>query len=242
MDLQHTSANLFAWMRVHKLKTAGYAILILFLSQYVMLPNNSLQDLRKENPGKTALMEQRADEAQSEGKGFALQQQWVPMSRISPNLVHAVITSEDGTFYEHAGIDWYELDKSIEKDIEKGKPARGGSTITQQLAKNLFFSTSKSYGRKLKELIVALRMERQLSKKRILELYLNVIEWGPGIFGAEAASRRYFGKPASQLSREEAACMAAVIPSPLKHAPNSGSAYVARRSSLILTRMSSRGY
>jgi monofunctional glycosyltransferase len=187
-------------------------------------------------------MQQRVNEAESEGKTLSIQQQWVPMSRISPNLVHAVVTSEDGTFYEHAGIDWYELDKSIEKDIEKGKPSRGGSTITQQLSKNLFFSTSKSYGRKVKELIVALRMERQLSKKRILEIYLNIIEWGPGVFGAEAASRKYFGKPASQLSREEAARMAAVIPSPLKQAPNSGSAYVARRSSLILSRMASRGY
>jgi monofunctional glycosyltransferase len=242
MQLNDYTTRTFSWIRAHKLKSAAYAVLILFLSNYVMLPNNSLQDLRKENPGKTALMEQRENEARSDGKPFSVQQQWVPLSRISPNLVHAVITSEDGTFYEHAGIDWYELDKSIEKDIEKGKPARGGSTITQQLSKNLFFSTSKSYGRKVKELIVALRMERQLSKKRILEIYLNIIEWGPGVFGAEAASRRYFGKPASQLSREEAALMAAVIPSPLKHAPNAPSAYILRRSSLILSRMASRGY
>ncbi|HLP16280.1 MAG TPA: monofunctional biosynthetic peptidoglycan transglycosylase [Bacteroidota bacterium] len=242
MNFKDTKATVLAWIRAHKMKTAAYAVLALVLSQYVMLPNNSLQDLRKENPGRTALMRQRESEAEAEGKPFSIQQQWVPISRISPHLVHAVITSEDGTFYEHAGIDWYELEESIEKNIEKGKPARGGSTITQQLSKNLFFSTSKSYGRKAKELIVALRMERQLSKKRILEIYLNIIEWGPGIFGAEAASRRYFGKPASQLSREEAACLAAVIPSPLKHAPNAGSAYVARRSSLILYRMASRGY
>ncbi|MGE5315474.1 MAG: monofunctional biosynthetic peptidoglycan transglycosylase [Acidobacteriota bacterium] len=242
MDVKDKSAKLLAWMRAHKLKTALYAVLALVLLQYVMLPNNSLQDLRKGNPGETALMKQRESEAASDGKPYSIQQQWVPISRISPHLVHAVITSEDGTFYEHAGIDWYELEESIEKNIEKGKPARGGSTITQQLSKNLFFSTSKSYGRKAKELIVALRMERQLSKKRILELYLNVIEWGPGIFGAEAASRRYFGKPASALSREEAARMAAVIPSPLRHAPNVGSAYVQRRAGLILARMASRGY
>jgi monofunctional glycosyltransferase len=242
MDIDHILHPTLAWIRTHKLKTAAYAVIALFLSQYVTLPNNSLQDLRKENPGVTALMEQRITEADAAGKKFSIQQVWVPISKISPHLVHAVITSEDGTFYEHAGIDWYELDQSIEKNLEKGKPARGGSTITQQLSKNLYFSTSKSYGRKVKELIVALRMERQLSKKRILEIYLNIIEWGDGVFGAEAASRKYFGKPASMLSREEAARMAAVIPSPLKHAPNSGSPYVVRRSSLILNRMSSRGY
>lgn len=229
-------------MRAHKLKTAGYAVLVLILSQYVLLPNNSLQDLRKENPGVTALMEQRISEAEAEGKPFSIQKTWVPLSKISPHLVHAVITSEDGTFYEHAGIDWYELEESIEKNMEKGKTARGGSTITQQLSKNLFFSTSKSYGRKAKEMIVALRMERQLSKKRILEIYLNIIEWGNGVFGAEAASRKYFGKPASMLSREEAAYMAAVIPSPRKHAPNAPSSYISRRASLILLRMASRGY
>jgi len=232
----------WAWVKSHKATSVGYLILLLLLSQYVTLPNNSLQDLRKENPGMTALMQQRVDEAESAGKKFSLQQAWVPLSKISPHLVHAVITSEDGTFYEHAGIDWYELEESIEKNMEKGKPARGGSTITQQLSKNLFFSTSKSYGRKAKELIVALRMERQLPKKRILEIYLNIIEWGDGVFGAEAASRKYFGKPAALLTREEAARMAAVIPSPLKHAPNAGSPYVLRRSSLILSRMASRGY
>jgi monofunctional biosynthetic peptidoglycan transglycosylase len=242
MEQQQLLHQAWAWVRSHKATSLGYLLLLLVLSQYVTLPNNSLQDLRKENPGITALMQQRMDEAESAGKKFSLQQTWVPLSKISPYLVHAVITSEDGTFYEHAGIDWYELEESIEKNMEKGKPARGGSTITQQLSKNLFFSTSKSYGRKAKELIVALRMERQLPKKRILEIYLNIIEWGDGIFGAEAASRKYFGKSAAFLTREEAARMAAVIPSPLKHAPNAGSAYVLRRSSLILSRMASRGY
>jgi len=241
-----TSTSIFtsvlSWARAHKLKAVAYALALVVLSQYALLPNNSLQDLRKENPRRTALMQQRIDEADAAGKPITLQQTWVPISRISPHLVHAVITSEDGTFYEHAGIDWYELEESIEKNIEKGKPARGGSTITQQLSKNLFFSTSKSYGRKAKEMIVALRMERRLSKKRILEIYLNIIEWGSGVFGAEAAARKYFGKSASALTREEAARMAAVIPSPLRHAPNAGSAYVARRSSLILYRMASRGY
>ncbi|MEW6061962.1 MAG: transglycosylase domain-containing protein, partial [Bacteroidota bacterium] len=120
--------------------------------------------------------------------------------------------------------------------------ARGGSTISQQLAKNLYLSTSKDPIRKFKEVVITLRMERILSKRRILEIYLNVIEWGNGIFGAEAAARRYFGKSASELTREEAARMAAVIPSPRKHTPNDMSRYVQRRSSIILTRMAARGY
>ena len=158
------------------------------------------------------------------------------------HLVHAVIVSEDGTFYENGGVDWYEVEESIEKNLEEGKAARGASTISQQLAKNLFLSTSKDPLRKLKELVITLRMERMLSKERILEIYLNVIEWGNGVFGAEAAAKKYFGKSASAITREEAARLAAVIPSPLRHQPNQPSQYVERRASLILERMTARGY
>ncbi len=186
-------------------------------------------------------MEQREKETGSSDKQFTIQQQWVPISRISKNLINAVIVSEDGMFYEHDGVDWYELEESIRKNLEKGKAARGGSTISQQLSKNLYLSTSKDPVRKLKELIITLRMERTLSKRRILEIYLNVIEWGNGVFGAEAAAKKYFGKSASQLTREEAAQMAAVIPSPRKFKPNVMSRYVTRRSSIILNRMSARG-
>ncbi|MFZ4619205.1 MAG: monofunctional biosynthetic peptidoglycan transglycosylase [Bacteroidota bacterium] len=229
------------WMKANKLRSVIGGILILLFIQYLALPNNSLQSLRKNNPGRTAMMDQRVDEASSAGKQFSIQQTWVPMSRISRNLVNAVIVSEDGMFYEHEGVDWYEVGESIEKNFEKGKAARGGSTISQQLSKNLYLSTSKDPVRKLKELVITLRMERMLSKRRILEIYLNVIEWGDGVFGAEAAARKFFGKSASQLSREEAAQMAAVIPSPRKHQPNIMSRYVARRSSIILSRMSARG-
>jgi len=229
------------WAKQNKLKAIIVGLLSIFFLQYLTLPNNSLQSLRKNNPKKTAMMEQRDAEAVSSDKEFKIQQQWIPISRISRNLINAVIVSEDGMFYEHDGVDWYEMEESILKNLEKGKAARGGSTISQQLSKNLYLSTSKDPIRKFKELIITLRMERTLSKRRILEIYLNVIEWGNGVFGAEAAARKYFGKSASQLSREEAAQMASVIPSPRKHQPNVMSRYIARRSSIILSRMSARG-
>jgi len=229
------------WIHSNKLKSAiGIIAFIIFL-QYLTLPNNSLQSLRKNNPGTTAMMLQRIDESSSKDKKFVIQQHWIPISRISKHLVNAVIVSEDGMFFEHEGIDWYEVGESIEKNFEKGKAARGGSTISQQLSKNLYLSTSKDPIRKLKELIITLRMERTLSKRRILEIYLNVIEWGNGVFGAEAAAKKYFGKSAFQLSKEEAAQMAAVIPSPRRHKPNDMSRYVTRRTSIILSRMSARG-
>lgn len=233
--------SLLEWMNANRIRTAVYAAAGLLFLQYLVLPNNSLQSLRKNNPVRTAMMEQRMREAEDAEKKFIIQQNWVPLSRISRHLINAVIVSEDGMFYEHEGIDWYELGESIEKNLEKGKAARGGSTITQQLSKNLYLSTSKDPVRKLKELVITLRMERTLSKRRILEIYLNVIEWGDGIFGAEAAARRYFGKSAANLTREEAAQMAATIPSPRKQRPNVLNRYVARRSSIILSRMSARG-
>jgi len=233
--------TLIRWTKSNKLKSIILGVGSLLFLQYLILPNNSLQSLRKNNPKKTAMMEQREAEAALSDKPFAIQQHWIPISRISRNLINAVIVSEDGMFYEHDGVDWYEVEESIIKNLEKGKAARGGSTISQQLSKNLYLSTSKDPVRKLKELIITLRMERTLSKRRILEIYLNVIEWGNGIYGAEAASKKYFGKSSSQLTREEAAQMAAVIPSPRRFQPNVMSRYVARRSSIILNRMSARG-
>lgn len=232
----------FSWARVHVFRTIAYGIFVIFAVQYLLLPNVRLQALRKNNPVRTALMYQRAEEAQSSGKKFQLDQRWVPLSRMSQHLINAVIVSEDGMFYAHEGVDWYEVEESIKKNIEKGKAARGGSTITQQLAKNLYLSTSKDPVRKFRELIVTLRMERVLSKRRILEIYLNVIEWGNGIYGAEAAARKYFGKSAADVTREEAAQMAAVIPSPRRHAPNEASRYVERRSMIIMNRMAARGF
>ncbi len=230
------------WSRTNKVKAVIYGIGGIIFLQYLSLPNNSLQSLRKFNPARTAMMKQRIEEAFSSNRDFTIAQQWVPLSRISKNLRNAVIVSEDGMFFEHDGVDWFEVEESIKKNLEKGKTARGGSTISQQLAKNLYLSTSKDPVRKFKELVITLRMERILSKRRILEIYLNVIEWGNGIFGAEQAARKYFEKSAAYLTREEAAMMAAVIPNPRKYQPNIMSRYVARRSSIILSRMSARGY
>lgn len=235
-------ARFLLWAKANKLRAVVYGIAAITFLQYLLLPKNSLQSLRKTNPERTALMRQRMDEASSAGKKYSIQQRWVPLSKISPHLIHAVIVSEDGTFYSHEGVDWFEVEESIVKNIKKGKTARGASTISQQLAKNLYLSTSKDYLRKLKELIITLRMERILSKRRILEIYLNVIEWGDGIYGAEAASKKYFGKPALELTRNEAALMAAVIPNPRRYKPNSGSSYITQKASLILNRMTARGY
>lgn len=230
------------WAKSNRILAVVYVVAGLIVIQYLILPNNSLQSLRKSNPTRTALMYQRVEEAEELEKNFSIEQRWIPLSKMSKHLIHAVIVSEDGTFYEHEGVDWYELEESLMKNIERGKAARGGSTISQQLAKNLYLSTSKNPLRKFKELIITLRMERVLSKRRILEIYLNVIEWGNGVFGAEAAAKKYFGKSASQLTREEAAKMASVIPSPRRHKPNESSRYVERRSSIILSRMAARGY
>jgi monofunctional glycosyltransferase len=230
------------WSRLHPGRAVVYGCCLILAAEYLSLPNIRLEELETMNPRRTALMVQREREASAAGKPFHEQQVWVPLDRISPHLLHAVIVSEDGTFYENGGVDWYEVEESIQKNLEEGKAARGGSTISQQLSKNLFLSTSKDPLRKLKELVITLRMERVLPKERILEIYLNVIEWGNGVFGAEAASRKYFGKSASAITRDEAARLAAVIPSPLRHQPNQPSEYVDRRASLILERMTARGY
>jgi monofunctional biosynthetic peptidoglycan transglycosylase len=232
-----------AWMKSHKWWTALAALALVALLEVVTFPSMSeITALKTANPKVTALMEQRWSEARSDGKPWAVRQQWVRLGRISDHLQHAVIVAEDGTFYEHEGVDWYEVKESIKKDFEKRRFARGASTITQQLAKNLFLSTSKDPVRKLKEFLLSSRLEDALTKNRILEIYLNVIEWGDGVFGAEAAALRYFGKHADDLSREESARLAAVIPSPRRHAPNGDSQYVLRRTRMILARMAARGW
>ncbi|RCK76464.1 MAG: Monofunctional biosynthetic peptidoglycan transglycosylase [Ignavibacteriae bacterium] len=216
-----------------------FGILLFLLIEYFSIPSYSIQLLKNKNPGKTALMRQRIKE--SDGK-IKINQRWVSLTRISPHLIHAIIVAEDGTFFEHGGIDWYEVQESIEKNIEEGRAARGASTITQQLAKNLYLSTSKDPLRKIKELIITLRMERYLKKNRILEIYLNVIEFGEGIFGVESAARKYFGKSSAELDRYESARLAAIIPSPLKHSPVENSRWLNYRTNIILNRMEARGW
>ena len=232
----------FRWIASHKLLTLLLVILIFFLIQVATIPWFGVPRLKQENPKKTALMLQRIDEAEAKGKTLVIRQSWVPLSRLPKHLTDAIIVAEDGTFYEHEGFDWFEVRESIEKNVKERRAARGGSTITQQLAKNLYLSTSKDPLRKAKEFIITLLLEQRLSKSRILEIYLNVIEWGPGVFGADAAARTYFGKPAAALTLEESLRMAAVIPSPLRHRPDSNSRYVTRRKEIVRRRMMSRSF
>lgn len=190
--------------------------------------------LAKVNPTTTALIEARTAEAQREDRPFTPRWTWVPLSRISPHLQKAVIVSEDASFFQHEGFDWGGIQEATVRNIKAGKLARGGSTITQQLAKNLYLSSEKKLLRKVHEALIARSLERHLSKKRILEIYLNVAEWGQGVYGAEEAARHHFGKPAAKLTAEEAALLAAILPSPLRHDPLKVTPYLAYRRAQIL--------
>ncbi|MEN3331561.1 MAG: monofunctional glycosyltransferase [Blastocatellia bacterium] len=169
---------------------------------------------RSHNPEVTALMAQRMSEARAAGEEPKRLQTWVPYDRISPNLVRAVLAGEDSRFFDHAGFDWEEIRNAMEKDWNEGKFSRGASTISQQLAKNLFLSTSKNPLRKLHEALITKEMEWILGKRRILEIYLNIIEWGDDIYGAEAAARHYYNTSAASLGSDQAAFLSAIIPSP----------------------------
>ncbi len=211
---------------------AGFAVVA-----YVYLTLPDVRVLAKSNPPSTAWMEMRAAEAAREGKSTRRVQRWVPYSRISQNLKRAVLVAEDAAFWDHEGVDLEELRKSIEVNWEQGRAVRGASTITQQLAKNLYLSPSRDPLRKLRELIIARRLEAALSKARIFEIYLNVIEWGDGIWGAEAAARAYFGIPASALSRQQAALLAGAIINPRVLNPARPTARLQARQRIILGRM-----
>jgi monofunctional biosynthetic peptidoglycan transglycosylase len=230
----------FRWIRIIPFKTI-LVLLGLYISfEILTFPFLSIARLSTENPTETALMRQRIDEAHDQGKTMKVDYRWTPLSNVPRHVRMAILVSEDASFFSHAGIDWYEIRESMETNWEEGRIVRGGSTITQQLAKNLYLSTSRDPIRKLKELIITWMLESTLSKKRILELYLNIIEWGHGVFGIEAAAQRYFHKPASRLSMDEGARLAAVIPSPLLHQPTETSSYVEKKKELILHRMSTR--
>ena len=198
----------------------------------------SLLLLRWVNPPTTMVQTQRRVEAWLSHSAYQKRQQWMPLGKIAPELQHAVISAEDGRFFQHHGIDWSEVQKVVDQDLEEGKLGRGGSTITQQLVKNLFFTTSRSVLRKVVEFTLAPVAEWLLPKKRILELYLNAVEWGPGIYGAEAAARAWYGTPAVKLSRDQAARLAAVLPAPRKRKPARMNTYSAE----ILRRMEQTGW
>jgi monofunctional biosynthetic peptidoglycan transglycosylase len=199
---------------------------------FATLPNVSA--LADHDPVTTAFIEQRKARLRSEGRDASIERAVVPLSRIAPVLRRAVILTEDQNFYRHHGIDWAATRLALESDIDKRRLKVGGSTITQQLAKNLYLSPARTPWRKLREMAIAIEMERLLPKTRILELYLNSIEWGERVYGAEAASRRYFGHSAERLSPSEAATLAAMIASPRLFQPGHPSRRLQRRTSRIL--------
>lgn len=211
---------------------------LMLYTAYFLLSLPQVDDLKHKNPEITAIMEQRIKEAAEKGETLHIRQQWVPFDAIPQLLKDTVRISEDAGFYYHQGIDYYELKEAIKRNLKEGKKARGGSTITQQLAKNLFLSTEKSYSRKAKEFVLAKKLESHLSKDRIFSLYLNVIELGKGIFGVEAASRYYFKKSVGQLNLSEMVRLVSVIPKPLKVNPLSNSSrYLKWRANLLLDRL-----
>jgi monofunctional glycosyltransferase len=213
--------------------TAVLAALVYF---YGTLPDT--RALRSNNPKSTALMELRDREYKQKGIKASRRQFWVPYGVISDHLKKAVLISEDASFFSHSGVDMKELQEALKKDWETGSFARGGSTITMQLAKNLYLNPSKNPLRKTKEIIIAWQLEQTLSKRRIFEIYLNVAEWGRNVYGAEAAARHYFGKAAANLDVLEAATLAAMLPSPR----NTRERSLIDRRNLILNRMAALGY
>ena len=225
----------FGVRRIFRTLVRGALVLVLaFYSACV----TELVALRWINPPTTAVQAQRRAEAWWHHKSYHKRQTFEPLARISPDLQHAVISAEDGRFYQHHGIDWQEVQKVVDKDMDQGKLGRGGSTITQQLVKNLFLTTNRSLIRKAVEVTLAPAAELVLSKRRILELYLNVIEWGPGVYGAEAGAQAWYTVPAAKINRDQAAKMAAILPAPLRWKPEHMGSY----SGIILDRMAQTGW
>jgi monofunctional biosynthetic peptidoglycan transglycosylase len=215
---------------------AGGGVVFIYLS----MP--AVSHLKIQNPPTTALIEQRIREAQRAGNVLKIRQVWVGFDGIPALLKESVRVAEDARFYDHEGIDYEEISEALKKNLEQGRWARGASTITQQLAKNLYLSTEKTLIRKLKEYFLALQLEKELSKRRIFHLYLNVIELGPGIFGVEAAARHYFGKSVGQMSLEEIVRLTAVIPKPLSESPVRQSRWLKWKARWILSILYKTGH
>src|SRR5688572_24636376 len=219
-------------------RVAAFAAAIGFaVVAYVYLSLPDVRVLATVNPTSTAFMRLRAEEAEEEGKKLRHVHRWMPYSRMSKNLVRAVLVAEDSAFWDHEGVDLEQIKQSIQINMERGAAVRGASTITQQLAKNLYLSPSRDPLRKVRELIIARRMEAALPKARILELYLNLIEWGDGVWGADAAAHTYFGVSASAVGREQAALLAGAIINARVLNPARPPARLVRRQRIILSRM-----
>lgn len=216
------------------------AVVLLVGYEWITFPD--VAALATNPPATTAFMEQRKAELRAAGKSDAIDYRWVPYARISPYLRRAVLVAEDDTFFEHGGVDVNALQEAIRKDWAHKKMTHGGSTITQQLAKNLYLSPSRNPLRKVKEYFIARSLESHLSKKRILELYLNVVEMGEHIYGAEAASQAYFHTSASALSPSQAALLAGCLPNPRVMSPASPNKRLRFRQRMVLSRMKRWGY
>ncbi|MCS6995651.1 MAG: monofunctional biosynthetic peptidoglycan transglycosylase [Casimicrobiaceae bacterium] len=214
----------------------GAALLFIGLQLYFLL---MIVWYAKAAPSRTAFMAHRMSELAATQSTVRLRYQWVPYERISVHLKRAIIAAEDAKFVDHEGFDWEGIQQALEKNRARGRTVAGGSTISQQLAKNLFLTPTRSYGRKLQEALITVMLETLLPKQRILELYLNVIEWGEGVFGAEAAARRYWNVSALQLTREQAARLAAMAPNPRYYERNPGAPGLKRKTAIILARMAS---
>jgi monofunctional biosynthetic peptidoglycan transglycosylase len=237
----YTQGPMKQWGWKRKILITLILLLICYLGyEWITYPDTAL--LAHMNPKSTAWMEMRDKEAQEEGKKPHHYQIWKPLGSISPNLKNAVLIAEDAAFFQHDGLDYHEIQEAIKINFERMEFSRGASTITQQLAKNLYLSPSRNPARKIKELALTKSLERNLSKKRIFEIYLNVIEWGDGIYGAEAAARKYYGKSCSELSEGEAAALAAVIINPRMYSPIHPNKRIRRRIATIQARMEKYQY
>jgi monofunctional biosynthetic peptidoglycan transglycosylase len=191
------------------------------------------------DPQSTAFMRYRLEAKREDAPRAVLRHRWVPYERISGHLKRAVIAAEDGKFTQHGGFDWESMRAAHDKNVREGEIVSGGSTITQQLAKNLFLPPERAWWRKLQEAAITVMIEAVMEKRRILEIYLNVVEWGDGVFGAEAAARHHFGVSAARLGPEQAARLAVMLPSPRRYGPGASTPYLQRRAGVILRRMPS---
>jgi monofunctional biosynthetic peptidoglycan transglycosylase len=228
--------TVFTWRQIGRF-VLGSAATGFATVAYCWVTQPDVRPLRTSTPESTAFMRLRAAEAAAAGQRVTADRRLVRYNRISPLLVRAVLVTEDAGFFSHDGLDYDEIREAIEVSFDRGIQLRGASTITQQLAKNLYLSPLRSPYRKVNELFITRRLEAELSKTRILELYLNVIEWGDNIWGAEAAARRYFGVAAADLSAEQAALLAGAIINPRAHSPAHPTPRLLRRQQIILGRM-----
>jgi len=225
------------WVDVAWRGAIGVTATVFACLSYSWFTLPDVRPLRTRNPGETAFMRLRADEARAAGRDTRIRQQWTPFSGISPVLKRAVTVTEDAAFWSHDGVDYAEIRASLRAGWLHGGVFRGASTLTQQLAKNLYLSPSRNLYRKLEELLITRRLEASLSKTRIFELYLNEIEWGDGIWGADAAARAYFNTSAANLSNDEAALLAGAIINPRLYSPAHPNARLRRRQAIVLARL-----